>query len=97
MNAILYTITGASNTPQPITGSTSRFSTAIMWGYKGFTTGAPQDNTNTIYIGLESGRLPIAVATGSYFNWSLQPSLREVVNNFWIRGASGDGVYIVSY
>lgn len=84
--------------PTRVTGQSTLFKTASFWGYKSFTNGIPNNNTSTVYVGVaNSGELPIVINTGSYFNWTLHPIQAESLSNFWVKGTSGDGLYIVSY
>lgn len=87
----------SNSTPILITGVNNLFTTASFWGYKSFTSGVPNNNTNPVYVGIASGQLPIVIGTGSYFNWTLHLNQGESLNNFWVKGTSGDGLYLISY
>lgn len=97
MSNFLVSLT--SSQPQVVTSSGDLlFKTVSFWGYRGFdASGLPLPNTNVVYVGVESGKLPIAINSGSYFNWTLHPNQRESLANFWIRGATNDGLYLISY
>lgn len=78
--------------------SYSTFNTATFWGYKSFTTGGNAvNNVSDLRIGFSSGSYPIVVSSGNFFNWSLPEHKNEDLNNVWIKGAAGDGVYINYY
>lgn len=88
-----------SSESEQITTSHANFTTATFWAYKDFSAnGIAIFNSGTIYIGMESGKLPIAVAAGDYFNWTLDAKNQsDSLSNFWLRGQTGDGVYVVYY
>lgn len=83
--------------PKQVTGDAVLFKTASFFGVKSFTNGVPNANGADVYVGVFSGELPITVSSGSYFNWTLHPNQAESLHNFWVKGTSGDGLYIISY
>jgi hypothetical protein len=86
-----------ANTAQKVTGVSTPYKTASFFGYKSFSAGVPQNNSATVYLGFKSGELPIAVPTGQRVEWNLLSTQGDNLNNFWVQGASGDSVYIISY
>lgn len=98
MPETLRTLT-VSNIPIEITGISTRFVTATFFAINAFTSsGTPIYNSGNIYLGINSGQLPIVLATGSYFNYNLNPPfVAENLFNFWINGQNGDGVYVIYY
>ena len=93
MNIISGTYPGTNI--MDITGS-QKFTKAVIWGYKSFVTGTPENNTANVYFGLETGALPIQVATGALVNWSPDPN-QECIQNFFAKGATNDGFYMIIY
>jgi hypothetical protein len=72
---------------------------ALIFGYKNFsagTAGTPTNNSSGMFIGFETGACPILVGTGSYFELTMP--LRNSINakNMYVKGAVGDGYYIVT-
>jgi hypothetical protein len=98
MNTILKNLS-ASNTHTNLTGTNILFTSAVFFGYSGFSAqGLPLNNTSNIYLGIESGRACVTLTSGASFNWTLQGKIsRESLSNFWINGTQNDGVYVVYY
>lgn len=88
----------ATNVPQLITGTNINFNTATFWGYSSFhVSGFPVNNTNRVFVGVNSGQCFIPVATGASYNFTLGQPTRENIQNFWLIGTSGDGVFVSFY
>lgn len=89
----------ATTEPEQVSSTPQNFTTATFWGYKGFSAnGIAIFNSGTIYLGMDSGHYPISVTAGDYFNWSLDSKVQgENLSNFWLRGQTGDGCYVVYY
>lgn len=94
------------NTFIPLSGNFQRilsvsygnnFKSFVAFGYSGFTGGLPVDNTNTAYIGYETGKLPYTVSAGSYATIDVPGKGRDNLSNLWIKGASGDGLFVIAY
>lgn len=98
MSTFFKTLT-TSNTPTQITGIATQFTTATFFAYSGFTiSGAPMNNAQTMYLGVETGRACITLPSGGYFNWSLQAkNSKDDFSNFYMNGSAGDGIYVVYY
>ena len=97
MNSFLVTLS-SSNAQQLTTTGSMLFKTFTAWGYKSFNAGGfPNANTGVVYMGVDPNALAMAINSGSYFNWTVQPNQDESLANFWVKGGVGDGVYIVSY
>ena len=86
-----------SYVPVNITGSPTLFRYANFYAYKGFTvSGLPINNTNPIYIGLNSGEAAIQVSTGQYTTRIIQTqNERDNLQAYWVQGLSGDGLYAI--
>ena len=99
MNSIFVTFSSAQPQKVSTTGSQDyHFNTFTAWGYKSWTaSGLPVANTAPVYMGVDSGKLSMAINTGSYFNWTLHPNQKESLSNIWVKGDVGDGVYLISY
>ena len=89
----------SGNSPQRLTQDerNSFFKTVVFFGYSGFSTGIPLLNLNPVYIGLESGKLPFILNTGSYVNLTLTDKQRDNLSRFWFNGTSGEGLTVIAY
>ncbi len=97
MTKALYTISG-TNVPQNLTTTFTPFNHIVIYPIKSFTiSGYPTYNTNTVYLGVESGKLPIALATGSSYSLTVPSIHEESLQNWWIEGQVNDGVYVIAY
>lgn len=93
---LFTTITGAL--PQKLTNTSNLITEATFYGFSGFLSGMGRNNTATVYVGLESGRLPIQVATGLSAAFRIDTpdhTLKEDLSNFWIKGTSGNALYVI--
>lgn len=96
MNIVSGNLT--NNTATRITTSSDYFfNSAVFFGWKSFSNGSPTYNTGSLYIGTSENQLPILLTTGSSFNWTLPEKQKENLHNFWYKGWSGDGVYVIMY
>lgn len=90
-----------SGNPQRIvaTSSNNSFCAFTAFGFSGFVNSAPLDNTATAYLGYETGRMPLEITAGSYVSVDTAYTAKQKDNlyNFWARGTSGDGLYIIVY
>lgn len=91
----LFNKIATSNIPQQITTTGFNVKNLTFFGFKSFTTGAPNNNTGPIYIGTNTNELPVQINSGNSYNWNT--TNKENLSNFWVRGAANDGVYIVAY
>lgn len=83
----------ATNVAQRLSSTDKTFNQAIIWGYSSFSTGIPTDNSQPIYLGTETGKLPIKVAVGTPFSLSLtDKDTQDNISNWYAAGTSGDGV-----
>ncbi len=86
------------NTPQQVTTSQTLVRNLTFFGYSGFNnSGIAINNAGTVFIGnFSSGEFPMSVGAGSSFQYTITTaSERENLANWWIRGATLDGVYII--
>ena len=74
-----------------VTGVRTPLNSAEIFGYKSFTNDAPNNNSSVVYLGVESGKLPFRLATGS----SITLSNKDSLSNYWYRATSGDGIFVV--
>lgn len=95
---ILHTIITQTNVPQVVcpTGSLYKFNSAIFFGFKSFTNAFPNNNNSGVYLGMETGKLPIVLTTGSNFSWNLSNPRSNDLNNFYVMGNINDGVYVIT-
>lgn len=92
------TLTGTGIQPFSGQGGTGvLFNRAVFFPIRSFTAGIPTYNSGSMYIGFTSAALPIVMSTGTAFNWEMEPRALEDIKNFWFKGTSGDGAYVVTY
>lgn len=87
-----------SNVPQQVTGLPvpSFFADLKILGIKGFVaSGYPLNNAGQVNFGFKSGECPIPVTTGQYFTLVNRRDEIGVLDNLWIVGSQGDGLYII--
>lgn len=96
MKTILVPLSGL---PQRIviTSVENGFSAITAFGYSGFLNSAPVDNIATAYIGYETGRMPYVIDAGSYGSIECPSKQKDNLANLWVRGAVGDGLFLVVY
>jgi len=85
----------SNNSPQPISTSAGVFSQAVLWGYSSFATGIPVNNASSAYLGVATGFLPIKITAGN--SYTLAPSNKDNIGNYYAAGASGDGVFFYAW
>jgi hypothetical protein len=91
MQSFLFNLS-AANVPQPLTGANISFNNAHFVGVKSFTSGSPNNNTSTIFLGNVSGAESIPVTSGNRIHLITGP---DDFSNWWAVGAtSGDGLHI---
>ncbi len=73
------------------------FNRITFWGYKSFATGIPIFNSNVVYIGLSTGCLPIAIATGDFTSITLDDRIKNSLKSYYTIGTSGDGLYYMGW
>jgi hypothetical protein len=75
---------------QRVSSVNAPFSTAILWGYTGFTDGIPGDNSAVAYFGKSNAQMPIKITAGGTYTLSLphQDNLR----NYFSSGSANDGL-----
>lgn len=89
LNGNLQRVTGASYG--------NNFRSLVAFGYSGFTGGYPVSNVGTSYLGYNTGALPYSVSAGSYASIDVPWKKLDNLNNLWMKGTSGDSLYIVVY
>lgn len=95
-----FNFTGASGVPlvpQAYTGTPFSFNTATFFGYKGWTNNTGIANSGAINFGPNSTYLPISLLQGDSVTFQLPGITKESITNFYFRGVSGDGVFILAY
>lgn len=93
MTGIVTTQTLPGLQTQRLSTESIRFNTATFYGYSGFfSNAAPFNNSTGIYLGVETGRLPILVTTGGSYTWN---GGRQDISNFYFRANQGDGIYVL--
>jgi hypothetical protein len=72
------------------------FNKAFIFGYKSFSAGTPTNNSSGMFVGFTTGECPFLVNTGAYLEFGL--AVRNSLNakNMFVKGAVGDGYYIVA-
>jgi hypothetical protein len=91
-------ILSSSNTAQRI-NSTIRtpFTAVSFWGYSGFLNNVPLSNTGSVYVGSQSGILPIEVTAGGTAGITLTDKTRDNLYNYWVGGSTSDGLYYMAW
>lgn len=97
---ILFKTLAATDTPTQVTGASTKYTRAEVYGIKSFSaSGYPVYNTNPIYLGASSGRLyqqvPTGVGATALLNNFTNRLPIDDLGAFWLMGQNGDGVYIV--
>ena len=97
MAYLFKTIT--SSAPVQVTGDNTFCSYATFFAYSGFIGGVPQPNVGTLYLCTESTRFPVVISkSGNYvFNAPKYQNTKDLLQNFWVSGTAGDGVYVWFY
>jgi hypothetical protein len=95
-NEIFATFSGGP--PQRVNYDIDRFNRFTIWGYSGFSTGIPVNNTHAIYIGVNPDRLGVKIDPGGDASITLPDKHgTETLQNFWFTGTSGDGLWGLEY
>ena len=88
-----FFIFAQQNVGTRLTSTNYIFNEVTFWGYSGFATGVPVSNVNPVYIGVETGKMPIKVPAGSSYTITLDD--KEAVDNlanYYAAGQTGDGI-----
>lgn len=85
----------ATNAAQPLLSAAGIFGGITVWGYSSFSTGIPVNNASSAYLGINTGFLPIKITAGSSF--SMSPTNKDNIANYYAAGASGDGVFFYAW
>lgn len=94
----VHKILASGNAERMDTAAGRFFMGATFYGYKAFGgNGQGTSNTDSIFIGIESGKLPVEVPPGGSATWVCPPGARQELYEMWARGTSTDGVYCVLY
>ena len=97
--AFLHNNFVTSNIPQllsGVSGNDGLASSVRVFPVASYSTGRPVWNGNVAYLGTtSSGFLPIILNTGTVVD--LPISIKDNIDNFWVRGTAGDGVSLLYY
>jgi len=86
----------ASLTPQQFyAGENLLFKTATFYAYKSLNGGIGQANTSGIWFGPELGVMPNYLSPSG--NLVINLPSKDSIANYYFYGASGDGLYAVTY
>jgi len=86
-----------SYVPVRVTGDATLFRNATFFGYKNFNvSGVPVNNGAIVYFGINSGECAMQIAAGSSSAYTIYTTQeRDNLSNYFVQGASGDGVYVI--
>lgn len=96
-NTIQCTLSGTS--AQKAQASAGyKFKIATLYGFKAFSSGAGTNNVGNVLIGWNATELPETLTPGGKLTIQLPANTgQDDLNNIWLQGTDGDGVYAVLY
>ncbi len=87
-----FTTLTSTNVAQRIISTKNLFNYITFWGYSGFLSGVPLANASSAYVGININKLPVEVSAGSPAGITLDLQHKDDLNNYFVIGASGDGL-----
>ena len=73
------------------------FRSATFFGFRSFSGGVGVENAGAVRLGVSVQALPVALEPGDELTWTPPGGTQETLNNIWMKGAAGDGVYVMYY